>query len=598
MKEHFFFSQSIHAAGPSKFAEDAVIFGFDTEFRSDNQRLVCWQLAYNGKAELFLPPLSWERLLQESERMCGQRLKKYKTFYYACYFSLAELQHLPRHRVKLDQWFAGAYDATYKVDPYRRMRIVDINQWFPNHQLKQALATFGLKKLDYPGINHVTEESLKDRNFIKYALNDADSTGKLFHRTRKKMWTSSGVDILKYRTPAAASLRYFRQAYVKETINNPKQRLRSLALYGKHGGAVMNYYRGELDGHFYYYDAFSQYPQAVLALGVLPRARDWKVVCDISDIPKNAKGGLFRVLFRYPDGFRYPCLPVKTNAGTFYPLAGQSYCTLAELQLAITQGCDVDLYAGWVFCSGTNALTRYMNELLALRKRARKNKNTGQEYLYKMLMNSLLGKFGQQYRRIPITQLERLAEAKQMTLEQVTNYVGYVEQHTLDAKVCLGAGYIPEWYALITGKARASVLEAAWKNEALAIVIDSVICQRELTQHEYGGISYGLQAQGCKYVAYREMFYGLYDRNGNEVRAAHQGMPKGPSIPILQKFDSDLEEIHYERQRILKMNEAIRRGERAGAHVTEKHCKPLVTTRGIIPEGGTGWVMPFAVAPK
>jgi hypothetical protein len=588
------FSQSIEPA-PSilSFDQNAVIFGFDTEFRSDTQQLICWQLAYEDKVKLYESPLSWESLREQAEKLSGKKLKCRGVFHFATFFSTAEAQHLSRLKTRFDQFYPGSYDVTHYLDPYRRLKLLDMAQWFAKQNLASACHLFGLHKMDYD-VSNVMPKSLKDCKFREYALNDARIHRELFIRLRAHVWRLFQVDILKYRTAAAASLRHFRQSYITKTINNPCQALRSQALSTKHGGAMNNYFRGELAGKFYVYDAVSAYPQAVCALKVMPRAGDWRRVPTL-ERALSAKGGFLHVLFEFPPEVRYPCLIVKTASGAYYPLSGESFCTVAEARLAVKMGAHLHLVSGYVYNSGTRELSRYMGRLLKLRK---KSQTPEENYLYKKFMNSLLGKFGQSYEKTSTADIEETAAAYEMTTEQFCSIAGFAESK-VKRRLHLGAGYIPEWYALITGTARASVLEAAWRNNALAVVVDSFISPTSTLQtgDTYGGIRYTLKQTGIRYVAYREMFYALYDEDGIAAKIAHQGTPENSTVKnALFRFDPQARELHYKRKRIVKLQEAVRRGVRFGATIYENHSKPLYHPRGIITE--TGWVQPFDLAPR
>jgi hypothetical protein len=59
--------------------------------------------------------------------------------------------------------------------------------------------------------------------------------------------------------------------------------------------------------------------------------------------------GFASVRFKFPDGTRFPCLPVAVkNRGLWFPLSGESLCTAPEIELALSMGAHVEVLFGIV----------------------------------------------------------------------------------------------------------------------------------------------------------------------------------------------------------------------------------------------------------
>lgn len=60
--------------------------------------------------------------------------------------------------------------------------------------------------------------------------------------------------------------------------------------------------------------------------------------------------GFAHVRFTYPSNTRFPTLPVESAShGLIFPLSGESYCTAPEIEVALNQGCDIEILDGVIF---------------------------------------------------------------------------------------------------------------------------------------------------------------------------------------------------------------------------------------------------------
>lgn len=104
------------------------------------------------------------------------------------------------------------------------------------------------------------------------------------------------------------------------------------------------------------------------------------------------------VSFEFPDGVE-PCLPVSTHDGLQYPKCGVSQCGLPEVLLAIERGCVIELNAfyTWTSLQEDNkvvfAFADYLSRIV--QERAKYDKGTVENELYKEAANSLYGKTAQ-----------------------------------------------------------------------------------------------------------------------------------------------------------------------------------------------------------
>ena len=104
--------------------------------------------------------------------------------------------------------------------------------------------------------------------------------------------------------------------------------------------------------------------------------------------------------FKFPEGTKNPCLPVKTEYGLIYPNEGFTTCTGIEVNLAIQFGADVWILDGDIF---QNVLDNDYNSIFPFApflsylatERQKHKKNTIENLMYKEAGNSFYGKSAQ-----------------------------------------------------------------------------------------------------------------------------------------------------------------------------------------------------------
>jgi hypothetical protein len=131
------------------------------------------------------------------------------------------------------------------------------------------------------------------------------------------------------------------------------------------------------------------------------RLPDWSRITEITD-PKaladlDAGIAIARVRFTYPDDIEYPALPVRTVAeGLLFPLQGVSYCTGAEIRVALDQGATLVVERGVIvpwLPGSRHVFADFSRHIAKLRKQF--GKGTVFELIAKEMGNSLYGKLAQ-----------------------------------------------------------------------------------------------------------------------------------------------------------------------------------------------------------
>jgi hypothetical protein len=137
-------------------------------------------------------------------------------------------------------------------------------------------------------------------------------------------------------------------------------------------------------------------------------ARQTKNLADLA-IVENAMTFAF-VKFKFSDDARFPCLPVRasSNRGLVFPLEGQSWCTGAEIVVALDQGAEVEPLTAWrIEWQAGNMIrpfegfTRRVNEI---RDKAKAAGDKILDDTVKEIGNSAYGKISQAVAAIKIIQ--------------------------------------------------------------------------------------------------------------------------------------------------------------------------------------------------
>lgn len=141
------------------------------------------------------------------------------------------------------------------------------------------------------------------------------------------------------------------------------------------------------------WDLCGAYTTAMALLGM----PDWSGIYHTRDLDAYQPSalGFARVDFRFPEGTRFPCLPVRTEAGLIYPLEGQSHCCAPEIYLAVKMGASVVIRDGIILPQNSNV--KPFADFIKLATKMRKEYPKGSifELAWKELGNGTYGKTAQ-----------------------------------------------------------------------------------------------------------------------------------------------------------------------------------------------------------
>lgn len=136
--------------------------------------------------------------------------------------------------------------------------------------------------------------------------------------------------------------------------------------------------------------------------------------------------GFACVDFRFPDHTRYPTLPVRSENGIIFPLAGRSYCAAPEICLAMELGCDIRIRQGVIIPQDLNdrVFFPFIKDSIRRREEA---ESPIEKAFWKEVTNSCYGKAAQGLRNKRVFDL-RTKKSEKVGASAITNpfYAAYI----------------------------------------------------------------------------------------------------------------------------------------------------------------------------
>lgn len=345
-------------------------------------------------------------------------------------------------------------------------------------------------------------------------------------------------------TPAQLAGRVFQKSYLQNRIFLPDWKLLPFIARCYHGAQFTSFGRGTFKG-VYYYDINSLYPFATMNVPL--NFSNSKLQPLTLEMVERGYCGFLGVSFRFDEKEQYPCLPVQGMVRNFpklvFPLRGVSFCTTEELLPALGRGCEVLGLRGIGWYPEQQDIDHplgfFMRDIYARKEaldRMQKKEQLSDELrnkrqYYKLLLNSLIGKFCQRNR----TWLSK---------EEVA-----------------GGLFKPDFGALILSKSRAIINQMISRHGAIYSDTDCLLTRHSLPcGSEIGQLKNEL-GDGVKgdLLAIRSKLYFVTAR-GSLVKCARHGF-RQPSEEVFKQLLQKRKQsyVHYSINRLTRLREAYKR---------------------------------------
>lgn len=255
----------------------------------------------------------------------------------------------------------------------RGLKFIDSYRHCPYGVERLGREVVGIKKLAF------------DPDSPEYVLNDCRIPYEYMRKAQDE-YNALGAQIRA--TAPATAMDLFRRKYMSEPLPVFDMETVDWFRSGYYGGRTECFYIGTLEGEIYDYDVNSMYPHAMM--GEFPDL--WSL--RPNDHPAFNDHGMAEAEIHL-DHLDFPLLPVRYNGKLVFPTGKwRGVYTLLELREARNAGYDIKLLKGWTTTNAVYPFTEYVTDLYGLRQDAKKRGDKIKDTVYKLLMNSLYGKFG------------------------------------------------------------------------------------------------------------------------------------------------------------------------------------------------------------
>lgn len=376
--------------------------------------------------------------------------------------------------------------------------ILDIRNFFRKGSL-DSLAEFfnlGVRKLPKPKL--LGERSLTSRSDIAYAMRDAEISYKLgliIRKTDKQF----GLDV----TFSCASIaeQIFRQKFMDNPIHLPSKSTVGVALLSYHGGRNWYKYNSPvIIKNSYEYDIRSAY---AWAMAQLPDFSKGSYIWEDGFNIKN-KFSICKVLFKTD----YPTHLSFLGSGKYAAGRNVSWITYPELMAIAGYGDFIQKIEKQIsfipeITTERSPLCRFVDVFSNLKISAKKSGDKINAEMYKLILNSLYGKFIQTINKEKTWYMD-----KQGNVQHKDNWVA--------------AGLFHPFIAtLITGIVRARLLETERLSNAYHSSTDSVKTTEQIITGDKLGDWEQIAKGDC--IVLRNRLYLHYDLKGNIEKFALHG---------------------------------------------------------------------------
>lgn len=495
------------------------IFGFDIETNNDNKNFVLasiysddYQKFYYTKKE-FIDDIKTNHIFRNAVIFATNlsfdffgmffNHKESKNFY--TLFRGSDLLFAKTH------YYKNKFHVKGKVKSKQLKSLLFLDSMnYAKLSVKKMGEIINLDKLDKPACLGKKITSEYDLNQLKiYNLRDSEITYK-FMKFLIRSFEKLGATFKN--TIASTSMSLFKNKYLKEHYFQPDVNILLEQFESYYGGRTEALKRGYFEDKFYY-DFNSLYPDVMRNKFPDPNTLRITNKNSIKYI-KNYEGISKVDVYIFP--CKYPLLPHrKDNGRVIFPCGNISgWYTHIELREAIKHGAVIKhIYKTHYYKETCDPFKEFVEDMYSLRKDYQKI-NSSMEYVVKIVMNSLYGKFGQKF-----IDRDNWVHEAQFTLsdleshkyiERKGDYIRVSSKYSKPSAFC-----VPIWASYVTSYARIKLHRAILETEPIYCDTDSLITHKELkTSDKLGDLK--LEMKILRGVVVRPKFYALQDKHNKD----------------------------------------------------------------------------------
>lgn len=533
------------------------IYGFDVETYGQKNTFYCASIYYNERKKWhFKDKRKLIKFLKTKRFQKAYIVASNLAFdFYALFDGEPELQQfLPIYRsssLLSCKTYISSGDFSIRKNRQNDRPLIFIDTFnFARLSVKKLGRIIGIRKLRNPKFlgkipkNQVQENYLRNYNMVDSMISK---------RALEFMFDSfSSLGASPKITIAATALSLFKNKYLKEhmfyghTIGQINKQFKAY-----YGGRVEAFCRGQIKDYFYY-DFNSLYPAVML--NPVPNPNTIRSSMKNTLFYINNFEGIADVTVHCPE-MKYPLLPYRDDTGKLLFPTGtfRGWYSNIELRKAVELGYTViQVHENQYYKETMTLFREYVEDLYKLRLGYKADKSP-MEFIVKLLLNSLYGKFAQKFQE----QYELLPTS--LSLEEIQKYehierVGAFFRVRLKEEYCEPAMFcFPIWSLYITAYARLKLHEYILKTSPVYVDTDSLITKEKIRDSKELG-----ELKLEKFVEHgiivKPKFYMVTEDGRSDVRI------KGVGTRLTaMMFHDILIKSHIRYSKFMKFKESLRR---------------------------------------
>lgn len=413
----------------------------------------------------------------------------------------------------------------------------------------QALGRIlAIEKLSKPQcLGRLPENSKEKNELVIYNMRDSEISAKAL----KFLYDSfEEIGATPKITIASTSMSLFKNKYLQGDYFRHHINELDFEFRGYYGGRTEVFNRGLIE-NYRYYDVNSLYPFVMQKFEYPDPNSIRKTRKDTLDYIKHCEG--MSLVDLYCPYMTYPLLPFRRDFKLLFPTGDmRGVYTHIELRRALDLGYTIKkVYNTYYFKKTIEPFKEFVRDLYTKRLKY-KEEGSKMEYVTKILMNSLYGKFGQQFRNrdnwVPIPLYEDFLKLGEEVFERIGNYIRIKKKIDEPRTFC-----VPIWASYITAYARIHLHKLIQDSNAVYCDTDSIMTTKRLiTGDNLGELK--LEMKIKEGIIIKPKMYAVKNLNQAYVKV------KGLGIRLnYQEFISLIKNGRIKYDKFCKFKESLRR---------------------------------------
>jgi hypothetical protein len=549
------------------------IFGFDIETYDNNKEFLCASIYGEEYKKMFY---SKEKFIEEIKTnyifrnsvlfATNLSFDFFGTFFsgdeknnFFTLFRGSDLLMAETHFYK-GEFFPFAQAPTKSKKTLKSLRFLDSLN-FAKLSVAKMGKIIGIPKLESPSfIGKYPQDKEEWKIMEEYNFRDSEVTFKFMKFLIAGM---EGLGATFKNTLASTAMSLFKNKYLDKDYYQPSEDILLEIFESYYGGRTEAFKRGYIKD-YNYYDFNSLYP-SVMEAEEFPDPNSLRTTRYNKPDYIMKFHGTSNVVMECPADLKFPVLPVRLASGkVIFPTGKISgWYTHIEIREAMANGYVLmKIIKTHYFTKNCRPFQGFVRDLYSLRKEY-KAENNPMEYLVKILMNSLYGKFGQKFINKENVVHESAIKPSELDKYDKFEPIGTSGFYKITDSSKPSAFCIPIWASYVSAYGRVKLHRAIVQSNPVYCDTDSLITKETLpTSLELGDLKLEMKVKEGYIV--RPKFYAVVEDDNNSY-VKIKGLGKRLSyFEFGEMLAAPLQENGHTQKichnKFTKFKESIRRG--------------------------------------